>query len=207
MAVDTGALARGFEIRGRPLTLPRFRTILPEQPNSPIYKRSYTPCCRTADKILFVSLHKETTLYEVTNFLRNKLYINIFMFIVALIFFLSIPDIDILEILSEYKSLSAKMDNIGAASIILNKKQDELSYFVLLLKVIATILLYVAMFTVSYLFYAQDKAHKSIAHLTSRIDGISRSLQKHFEDYKVLLEYSRMPDSVIHHDFKEALQL
>lgn len=128
------------------------------------------------------------------------------MFIVAFIFFLSIPDIDILKILSEYKSLSAKMDNIEAASSILKSKQDELSYFVLLLKFIATIFLYVAMLTASYLFYAQKKAHESIAHLTSRIDFISRTLQKHFEDYKVFLEYSRMSDSVIHHDFKEALQ-
>lgn len=128
------------------------------------------------------------------------------MFIVAFIFFLSIPDIDIGDMLSEYKSLLAKMDNIEAVSTILKKKQNDLSYFVLLLKVIATIFLYVAMFTASYLFYTHKKAHESIAALTSRIDFISSTLAKHFEDYKVFLEYSRMPDCVIHHDFKEALQ-
>lgn len=81
------------------------------------------------------------------------------MFIVAVIFFPSIPDIDIGNMLSEYKSLLAKMDNIEAVSTILKNKQNDLSYFVLLLKVIATIFLYVAMFTASYLFYTYKKAH------------------------------------------------
>lgn len=153
----------------------------------------------------------------IIKYLRNHLYITLGSIFIGIIFYYYTPNINIVNLIEKFSELSNKYDTSQAIIELLNEKNNEIIFFINLIKISLSVIIVLILFTISFFYYTQKEfqdeikllkkeTKENISGLSSEIFGIERVLVQHFDDYRVFIEYSRLQGSIIHHNFIEALK-
>lgn len=153
----------------------------------------------------------------IIKYLRNHLYITLGSIFIGIIFYYYTPNINIVNLIEKFSELSNKYDTSQAIIELLNEKNNEIIFFINLIKISLSVIIVLILFTISFFYYTQKEfqdeikllkkeTKENISDLSSEIFGIERVLVQHFDDYRVFIEYSRLQGSIIHHNFIEALK-
>ncbi len=168
-------------------------------------------------------------------FLRNHIVLDIVVLSMGLFVYFMIPSLDIMQLIADFQAYSANHTSVESINKLLSdlvEKQQEFENFVVLIKFFVSLIVTIVLFSLSYFYYSQQEFQKQIQELKeqieelqkqikklktsnetkftnvgSRIVGIDKTLQIHFEDYAELVKYNSFAgNKIIHHSFEDALK-
>lgn len=111
------------------------------------------------------------------SFFKQHYIIQGIIFIIPVFFYFIIPDINIVELLERFNSLSSEKGSLQAFLQLMTEKHNNIIYFISFLKVIFSLLLYGIMFSLSYFIYSQKDSKLNIERILQELKDLKYNYQ------------------------------